>query len=49
MLKFNKKVIKGLSINEINQDGAGLVAGGHDFQPSGFRGCQSKESFALPY
>ncbi|WP_157576770.1 hypothetical protein [Pseudoalteromonas rubra] len=46
MLKFKKKVMKSLVGKECHIGLTKNVAGGHDFPPSAFRGCQSNDSFA---
>ncbi|WP_171045739.1 hypothetical protein [Pseudoalteromonas rubra] len=46
MLKIKKKVMKSLAGKEFAHSSTQNIAGGVDFQPSGFRGCQSNDSFA---
>ncbi|WP_171045376.1 hypothetical protein [Pseudoalteromonas rubra] len=44
MFSLKKKVIKKLVAKEFAPSATKDVAGGHDFQPSAFRGCQSNET-----
>ncbi|MCF2910445.1 hypothetical protein L1285_19210 [Pseudoalteromonas sp. DL2-H2.2] len=44
MITLKKTVMKRLVAEEFTPAMTKDVAGGHDFQPSAFRGCQSNET-----
>ncbi|WP_156158755.1 hypothetical protein [Pseudoalteromonas rubra] len=46
MIKLKKKVVKKLIGKEVSGAAIGNVAGGHDFQPTAFRGCHSNDTVA---